>query len=59
MISVIITLVLIGVLLYVVDRFIPMDAGIRTVIRVVVLIGVILWLLQVFGVATGMPHFGR
>ncbi len=60
MISVIITLILIGLLLYVVDTVIPMDATIRKVIRVVVLVAVILWLLQVFGIWNGsLPHVSQ
>lgn len=60
MISVIITLILIGLLLYVVDLLIPMDPTIRKVIRVVVLVAVCLWLLQVFGIWNGsLPHISQ
>ncbi len=54
LISVIVTLILIGLLMYIVDLLIPMDATIRKVIRIVVLVAVCLWLLQVFGVWNGM-----
>ena len=50
LISVIITLILVGLLMYVVDLLIPMDATIRKIIRIVVLVAVCLWLLQVFGI---------
>lgn len=49
MISVILTLVVIGVLLYLLDAFVPMDARIKQVIWVVVLICVVFWLINVFG----------
>ncbi len=59
-ISVLITLILIGLLLYIVDSVIPMDAGIRKIIRIVVLVLVVLWLLQVFGIWNGnVPHISQ
>ena len=48
-ISLIVMLIIIGVLLYLVNTLIPMDAKIKTIINVVVVINVLLWLLQVFG----------
>ena len=50
MIGVIITLILIGVLLWLVNAYIPMDAKIKQILNVVVVILVILWLLNIFGV---------
>lgn len=50
MIGVIITLILIGVLLWLVNSYIPMDAKIKNILNVVVVILVILWLLNIFGV---------
>lgn len=50
MIGVVITLILIGVLLYLVNAYIPMDAKIKNILNVVVVICVILWLLNAFGV---------
>jgi hypothetical protein len=41
-------LVIVGVLLWLVETQIPMDAGIKTVIRVVVILVVVLWLLRMF-----------
>lgn len=51
MIGVVLTLVLIGVVLYLL-ALIPMDAAIRQLIRVVVIVAVVLWLLGVFGVTS-------
>jgi len=53
LISVIITLLVIGLLMYLVDLLIPMDATIRQVIRIIVLVAVCIWLLQVFGIWNG------
>ena len=50
LISVIAVLVVIGVVLYLVDRHIPMAAPIKTVIYVVVILGIAFWLLRLFGV---------
>lgn len=43
-------LVIVGVLLYVVETLIPMDARIKRVIEAVVLIGVLVYILQAVGV---------
>jgi len=63
MIQVIITLIVIGVLLWLVTTYIPMDATIKRIIVAVVIICVVLWLLQVFGVLslmnTPVPKLGR
>jgi hypothetical protein len=47
LISVIVTLIVIGLLLYLIG-LIPMDGTIKQIIRVVVIIAVIIWLLQTF-----------
>ncbi len=50
LISVVITLIVVGVLLWLMETQITMDATIKNIIRVVVIIAVVLWLLSVFGV---------
>lgn len=50
MIGLVVVLIIIGVLLWLVETKIPMDDGIKVIIRVVVLILVVLYLLRVFGV---------
>ena len=47
--TVILVLVVVGVLLWLVNSFIPMDGKIKSILNVVVVIGVIIWLLQAFG----------
>ena len=49
-ISLIITLAVIGVLLWLVNTYIPMAPPIKNILNVVVIICVVLWLLNVFGV---------
>jgi hypothetical protein len=48
LIQVLLTLIVVGVLLWLVNRFIPM-AGSKSILNAVVVIGVVLWLLNVFG----------
>ena len=50
LISLIVTLIVIGVLLWLVNTYIPMDGKIKKILNVVVVICVVLWLLAVFGV---------
>lgn len=50
LLSIIVTLVIIGVILWAINRYVPMDAKIRKVLNVVVTIVVVLWLLYVFGI---------
>jgi hypothetical protein len=49
-ISVIIILIVIGLLLWLANQYIPMDGKIKNILNIVVVIMVILWLLSVFGV---------
>jgi len=50
LISLLLILIVIGVCLYLVETYVPMAAPIKTIIRVVVVLVVVLWLLQIFGV---------
>jgi len=48
--TIIIVLVLVGLGLWAINRWIPMDAKIKSILNVVVVIALILWLLKVFGI---------
>jgi len=50
LISLVITLIVIGVLLWLVNTYIPMDGKIKKILNVVVVICVVVWLLFAFGV---------
>ena len=52
LISLIIALVIVGVVLYLVNTLIPMDAKVKTIINVVVILFLLFWLLQAFGGGT-------
>lgn len=60
LINLIIVLVVVGVLLWAVNAYIPMDAKIKQILNIVVVIAVILWLLKVFGILGAMSgiHVG-
>jgi hypothetical protein len=49
-INILIALVVVGVLLFLVNTYIPMDGKIKRILNGVVVIVVVLWLLQAFGV---------
>ena len=49
LIQVVIVLVVIGVILGLINRYIPMAGSIKSILNGVVVIAVVLWLLQVFG----------
>jgi hypothetical protein len=55
LINLVIALVVVGVLLWLINTYIPMDGKIKQILNVVVVIAVVIWLLQVFG-ARRHPH---
>lgn len=50
LITLVITLIVVGVLLWLVNTYIPMDGKIKKILNVVVVVAVVLWLLVAFGV---------
>jgi hypothetical protein len=61
LIQVVFTLIVVGVLLWLVNRFIPMQSSIKSILNGVVVIVVVLWLLNVFGLFHSLSrlHVGR
>lgn len=49
LLSIVIALILVGVLLWLVNSYIPMDGTVKRILNVVVIIAVVLWLLKAFG----------
>jgi len=49
LLQIVIVLVVVGVLLWLVNRFIPMQGTIKSILNAIVVICVVLWLLNVFG----------
>ena len=54
LINFIIILVVVGVILWLINRYIPMDYKIKRILNIVVVIIVIIWLLSVFGVISSL-----
>ncbi|MDZ7721536.1 MAG: Thivi_2564 family membrane protein [candidate division KSB1 bacterium] len=54
LINVVIVLIVVGVLLWLINQYIPMHRKIKTILNVVVIIAVVLWLLSAFGVIGSM-----
>ena len=50
LINVVLTLIVVGVLLWLINTFIPMDGKIKNLLNIVVVIAVVVWLLNAFGV---------
>lgn len=49
LLNIIIVLVVVGLVLWLINNYIPMDRKIKSILNVVVLIAVVIWLLQAFG----------
>jgi hypothetical protein len=49
LVQVVTVLIVVGVLLWLVNRYIPMQASIKSILNGVVVIAVVLWLLNLFG----------
>jgi len=50
LLSILLVIVVVGVLLWIINTFIPMDRKIKQIFNVVVVIILIVWLLRVFGI---------
>lgn len=50
LVSVVVTLVIVGVFLWLINAFIPMQSTIKSILNLVVVIAVVLWLLYGFGI---------
>ena len=61
LINLVIVLVVVGVLLWLVNTYIPMDGKIKNILNAVVVIAVVIWLLQAFGLLETLKsiHVGR
>jgi hypothetical protein len=59
--QILVALIVVGVLLWLVNSFIPMAGSIKSILNAVVVIAVVLWLLKVFGLMSSISrfHLGR
>jgi hypothetical protein len=56
LIQVLIALIVVGVLLWLVNTYIPMQSTIKSILNAVVVIVVVIWLLNVFGVLHSLTN---
>jgi hypothetical protein len=56
LLQVVLVLIVVGVLLWLVNTYIPMAASIKSILNAVVVIVVVLWLLNVFGLLHNLSH---
>lgn len=48
--SIIIAIIVVGVILWLINTYLPMDSKIKQILNIVVVIILVLWLLKAFGV---------
>jgi hypothetical protein len=59
LINVVVVLIVVGVLLWLVNRFIPMEANIKSILNAVVIIAVVIWILALFLPGLSSIRVGR
>lgn len=57
LIEVAVVLIVVGVLLWLVNTYIPMASGVKSLLNAVVIIVLVVWLLKVFGLWNYIAHF--
>ena len=56
LVSLIVVLVVLGVIMYMVNKYIPMESNIKNILNVAVVVFLLLWLLQAFGLLSGLEN---
>ncbi len=54
LLTILLVLIVVGVVLWLINSYIPMDGKIKSILNVVVVIAVVLWLLKAFGVLNNL-----
>lgn len=57
LINIVIALIVVGVALWLINRYIPMASSIKSILNVVVVVVVAIWVLQVVGLWSGISSF--
>jgi hypothetical protein len=57
LVTVVLILVVVGVLLWLLNNYLPMDRKIKNILNIVVVVAVIIWLLKVIGVWSSIKGF--
>ncbi len=56
LLTIVIVLIVVGVLLYLINNYIPMDSKIKSILNIVVVIVLIIWLLKAFGLLSSLGN---
>jgi hypothetical protein len=56
LLTIVLVLIVAGVLLWLVNNYIPMQRSIKNILNIVVVIVIVIWLLSVFGVLGNLSH---
>lgn len=57
LVNLVVVLIIVGVGLYLINRYIPMASAIKSILNVVVVVAVCVWLLQSTGMWQGVTNF--
>ncbi|MGA7411065.1 MAG: Thivi_2564 family membrane protein [Bryobacteraceae bacterium] len=57
LINLVVVLIIVGVALWLINRFIPMASSIKTILNIVVVIAVCIWVLQAVGLWGNVTNF--
>ena len=57
LVNLVIVLIIVGVALYMINRYIPMASSIKTILNVVVVVSVCVWILQAAGLWSGITSY--
>jgi predicted membrane protein len=57
LINLVIALIVVGVALYLINRYIPMASSIKTILNVVVVVAVCIWVLQAVGIWANLTSY--
>jgi predicted membrane protein len=57
LLNLVVVLIVVGVLLYLINRYIPMASSIKTILNIVVVVAVCVWVLQAVGLWASVTNF--
>lgn len=55
--TIVLVLIVVGVVLWLLNNYLPMDRTIKNILNIVVVIAVIVWLLKAFGIFDNVKNF--
>jgi hypothetical protein len=57
LVNIVVVLIIVGVALYLINRYIPMASSIKSILNIVVVVAVCVWILQVVGLWGNVTSF--